>query len=374
MKALVRMLSLGFLFCAPYFAFAQVTNLKVNNVSSNFSMTSGDTLSWEYNCPTGATVTGEIWYDANGNGAIDAGDVARFVFTQTDGVTQGGYGPPDIDGSANGRVLFMQQIGVAPGHYVFRFTQNGNSVTEAGVVLPLASPAHTISGHVTPPPGKSAQNINVEINRHNGNGNSAALNSWDAFTNASGDFQIAMNADTAGNPWDFQIQNNPYPPSILTPADTAITIAGNPTGINLTLQPAAAQVAGSYKDDSGNPIQSDVFVDFNQNTGSFYLIRDVLSDLNGLFQIGFTAGELSGAQTSPWSLTSYPSGDSITTNLVPQVQLPTIHNGDSLFYNLIAYSVNSTVQGVVQVNGVSPGITYQIRASNPDFGIFSCMD
>jgi len=369
MKRLLRGLSIGLLFCIPYFASAQVTNLKINNVSSNFSMTSGDTLKWEYNCPAGATVTGEIWYDVNGNGTIDPGtDVIRFAFTQTDGNSNGiSYGPPDEDGSANGHILYFQQVGVAPGHYVFRFSQNGNSVTEAGIVLALASPAHTISGHVNPPPGKSAQNINVEINRHNGNGgNSAALNSWDAFTNASGDFQIAMNADTAGNPWDFQIQNNPYPPSILTPADTSITIVGNPAGINLTLQPAAAQVAGSYKDDSGNPLQSDVFVDFNQNTGSFYLIRDVLTDLNGLFQIGFTANEILGSQSTQWTLTSYPNGDSISTYLVPQVQLPAFHNGDSLFYLLTAFTANSTVQGMVQVNGAAPGIQYQIRASNPD--------
>jgi len=371
MKRTLCILSIGFVLGIPFFASAQVTNLKIENVSSNFSMTSGDTFSWEYNCPTGATVTGEIWYDVNSNGIIDAGDVLRFAFTQTDGNNNpNSYGPPDEDGSLNGHVLFYQRLGVAPGKYVFRFTQNGSSVTEAGTVLALASPAHTISGHVTPPSGKSAENINVELHRHNGNGgNSAGLDFWDGYTNSSGDFQIAMDADTSGNPWDFQIQNNPYPPSILTPGDTSITIIGNPSGINLALQPANAQVAGYYKDDSGNPIQNDVFVQFNGSIGfNAYFVRDVPSDLNGLFQIGFLSSELSEQGGQHWTLSTYTNGDSITTSVIPSITLPVIHNGDSLFYNFVAYTVNSTITGKVEFNGGPISAPYEVQAINPDTG------
>ncbi len=367
MKGLKRLFSAGLLFCVPLLTYAQVTNLKIENVSSNFSMTSGDTLRWEYNCPVGATVTGEIWYDVNGNGVIDAGDVNKFMFTQTDGGGSNGYGPPDLDGSANGHILFLQQLGVAPGRYIFRFTQNGSSVTESGVVLALSSPAHTISGHVTPPQGKSAQNINVEINRST-NGNGVELNFWDAYTDASGNFQIQMNADTSGNPWTVQMQTNPYPPSILMPADTGITIIGNPGGINLVMHPAAAQVAGYFKDDSGNPIQNDVFVEYNGSTFNPYLVRDVSADINGLFQIGFLSSELSEQGGQHWTLSTYTQGDSISNFVVPSITLPILHNGDSVFFNLIAYTVNSTITGKVEFNGGQVSAPFEVQATNPDTG------
>src|SRR3989442_14329945 len=110
---------------ALFSASGQVTNLKVNGVSSNFSGTSGDTVLWTYDLPVGATAFGELWYDANGNGTIDAGtDVIRFLFTQTDGDTNGNGGPPDLDGSANGHVTYHANLGLAPGKYIFRSTEN----------------------------------------------------------------------------------------------------------------------------------------------------------------------------------------------------------------------------------------------------------
>src|SRR5258708_37860576 len=90
---------------------AQVTNLKVRGVSSNFTMTSGDTIMWEYNIPTaGGTVFGEIWYDVNGNGNIEPGtDVAKFLFNQTDGNMNANGGRPYLDGAAGGQPPFSQR-------------------------------------------------------------------------------------------------------------------------------------------------------------------------------------------------------------------------------------------------------------------------
>src|ERR1700690_2710879 len=100
-------------------ASAQVTNLTVDHVSSAFTMASGDTVQWSYDIPTpGGSATGEIWYDVNGNGIIEPGiDVAKFLFYQTDGDTNGNAGPPDMDGLANGHLVYHQRTGVAPGHY-----------------------------------------------------------------------------------------------------------------------------------------------------------------------------------------------------------------------------------------------------------------
>ena len=84
---------------------AQVTNPTINGVSSNFTMTSGDPIRWHYDIPVGSTTTVEIWFDANGNAAINPGtDVALFLFTQTDGDTNGNGGPPDQDGLQNGQI------------------------------------------------------------------------------------------------------------------------------------------------------------------------------------------------------------------------------------------------------------------------------
>src|SRR5262249_10563248 len=143
--------------------------LMINGVTANFSFPSGDAVTWTYNLPTGGTATGEIWYDINQNGVIDpAVDIIRYYFTQTDGVGGDG-GPPDLDGSVNCQIFFSDPIGVAPGKYVVKFTNNGSSQQVAGTVTPLATVAHRISGHVTPPPGRNPQWVNVEIKRHDNN-------------------------------------------------------------------------------------------------------------------------------------------------------------------------------------------------------------
>ncbi len=364
MKNFLRVLLVVSLLCIPYLVSAQITNLKINNVSSNFSLVSGDTLRWEYNCPVGASVTVEVWYDVNHNGTIDPGtDVSYGVFTQTDGGT-GQNGPGDMDGVADGHVLFYQPVGISPGNYIFRFTNGASVATEAGTVSHLASPAHLISGHVTPPAGKSAQYIDVLISRSTGSGRP---NSWDAMTDASGNFQIEMNADTTGNPWYVQVQTNPYPPSIITPQDTAITIITNPSGINLVFQPAAAQVAGYLKDDSGTPIQNTVYV--SASSGNFSnFSRYIQTDGTGLFQIGFLEGEIEQTQSQHWILSTTYDGNGITDHMIAQKTLPILHTNDSLFYNLVSYKVNSTIQGVVELDGHPMSSPVQVGASNPDTG------
>jgi len=167
---------------------AQIANLIVNGSSTSFTMTSGDTITWSYNVsPIGASTTIQIWYDVNGNGTIDPGtDVLWQGFIQTDGDTSGNNGPPDMDGSANGTVLFMEPVGLAPGKYVMKFTEGGTSITVAGTADHLCFPTHTISGTVTPPPGKSAANIFVKAARSN----EYQPNFWDGVTDASGNSQL----------------------------------------------------------------------------------------------------------------------------------------------------------------------------------------
>jgi len=317
----------------------QVTGLLVNGVPTNFTMTTGDTIGWTFNCPVGSTTVFDLWFDVNANGTIDPGvDQLVQTFSQTDGDTAGN-GPPDLDGSANGHVIFAQPVGLAPGHFVMKLTNNGLSVICAGTINPLSSPAFSVSGHITPPSGKSAQYVLVEIDRHHFN-----PNFWQALTDASGNYTIYLTADTAGNPWNLRVATQ-FAPSILTPTDTNIVINQNLSGLNFTFISAAAQVAGTLKDELGNPI-SDVDVELNGNTDfSMYTSR---TNVAGFFQVGLPSGELNG-QT--WTVSSTSPQQFTTTALLARFSLPVINYGDSLYRNLVVYNVNSFIKGYVQVTG-----------------------
>lgn len=339
---------------------AQVTNLIINGSSGSFSFTSGDAISWSFDIPSGATVDGEYWYDVNQNGTIEPDtDVARFIFTQTDGDTNGNGGPPDMDGLVNGHVVFMQPVGLAPGKYVGKFTHNASSLERAGTVLALASPAHVISGHVTPPSGRSAQYIIVEVHR---NESAGQPNSWDAFTDASGNYSIEMNADTAGNPWRVRIETNPYPPSIISPQEIDLIITDNHFGNNFVFVTAAAQVVGMLVDQDNQPLAGR-WVEVQQD--STYLFHSTNSDGSGFFQIGLPSSELG---SKSWKIYTSDGGDVTTSMLEASIQLPVINIGDSLYRILRVYSVDSQISGQLRVNGNPPGYPIKVTANSPDFG------
>ncbi|MDE3058518.1 MAG: T9SS type A sorting domain-containing protein [Bacteroidota bacterium] len=330
-------------------------------------MVSGDSISWSYNVnPAGATATVEIWDDVNGNGSIDAGDVLWQSFTQTDGVA-GGNGPGDMDSTANGAVVFGPfPVGLAPVKYVMKFSQGGTSLTVAGTVTHLASPAHTISGTVTVPAGKSAANIFVEAEPSNHGDNKPF---WDGVTDVNGNYTVEMNADTAGNPWSIRLSNNPLAPAVVTPTDTAVTVAASAvTGINFSIVTAAAQVDGYLKDDTGAPLVSQgvyasVVLSDNNN-----LYEETQTDASGFFALGFSANDVSQSLSSnqSWRLQSSvnDNGSGVTGYLIASRTLPILHNGDSLFYNLVSYKANSTIQGTVTIDGSAPPFPLQIAASS----------
>ena len=336
---------------------AQVTNLTVNGSGTSFTMISGDNIGWEYNIPIGGTALCEIWIDVDQNGSIDQGvDRLYMSFTQTDGDTVGGNGPPDMDGMANGHVLFSQSVGIAPATFVMRFAHNNVGMTIPGTMLPLTSPAHTLSGHVTPPPGRSAQYILLEAQRDQ----NYSPEFWHAITDSSGNYAIQMNADTAGNPWRVTVVENPYPPSIISPAETSITITGNHSGINFEMLQAAAQVTGYVKDENDNPM-SDIDVQLRRNDGLVW--HDFRTNVSGFYQVGVLSGEL---LDQTWRLQTGNMGPFNTTTLTGQRTLPIIYSGDSLSRQIVVYNVNAQIQGQVRVNGGVPGFPITIVAMNAD--------
>ena len=109
-------------------AYSQVTNLKVNGSSSNFTMASGDQFGWSYDVPhPGDTTLVVIWIDIDQNGILNPSiDVVWTFFNQIDGDPNGQGGPPDIDGVADGHVSFQQNLGLAPAHYIMTFNNHNN--------------------------------------------------------------------------------------------------------------------------------------------------------------------------------------------------------------------------------------------------------
>jgi Secretion system C-terminal sorting domain len=237
MKKLLLFLFILLLISAS--SIAQITNLTVNGQNSNFTMASGDLLSWSYNVPfLGDTTYIEFWFDTDQNGILNpATDVLWSSLIQADGITNGGQnGIPDMDGTANGQVSLQVNVGLAPSYYVLVFKNHNAIQTINGTVTALASPAFTISGNVSVPSGISKQNIALTL-QNKSNGGQGKF--WNALTDINGDFAIQMDSDTSGNPWNLTIDNKDINNSfIVSPNHYSLNINPNSTaytGNNFTI-------------------------------------------------------------------------------------------------------------------------------------------
>jgi hypothetical protein len=361
MKTFIRIF---FLICVFFFSstlFGQISNLLVNGSSTNFSMASGNEISWSYNLPVGGTATIEIWIDTNGNSTIESGtDVLWESFYQIDGQSDLD-GPPDMDGLVNGQIIFAQEVGLAPAEYIISFNNNNSAVTIPGTVTPITSPVFTISGSITVPVGQSAEYIVFSLDNNSEDGDKF----WNAITDASGNFSVQMDADTSGNPWTLRIDNSyALNPAVVSPDNISLNLdAGITTtysGNNFTFTEAAAEINGTVKDDNGNLlIGANVYL--NGDDGNFN--RYVRTDDTGTFRIGFLSGEL------PASNIVLGSGNSEDMNIVSAMfQLPTINSSDILTKNLTIYNANSTITGNVTLDGNPPYFNLEMYAIVSDTG------
>ncbi|HLF15360.1 MAG TPA: T9SS type A sorting domain-containing protein [Bacteroidota bacterium] len=361
MKLSIALLTAILCLSALTTAVSQVTNLTVNGSTTNFTMASGDVIDWSFNIPVGATAECMIWLDINLNHAIDPGtDRGLLSFTQRDGDTIGNNGPPDMDGVADGDVSLTLGIGFAPGNYIMQFTHNGVGQSVWGVMNPLASPAFSVSGTVSGPVGADLSYIVIEATRE---GN-AGVPFWHGLTDSLGDYTIEMGPDTAGNPWSIVINNVP-PPYTVTRRDTQVTIDGHLTGIDFVLWEAAAQVVGRLIDDAGDTLEyASVYVSRIDSMGGG-VGYGTQTDASGRFWIGIPLSDLTGR---PWRIAQPFQGGQITTHMLASGLLPVLGDGDSVVHDLIAYTVNSSIQGFVQLDGAAPGFSIDLFASNQDSG------
>ncbi|MFI5252255.1 MAG: T9SS type A sorting domain-containing protein [Bacteroidota bacterium] len=330
---------------------AQISNLKVVGVSANFTVASGDSFYWSYDLPVGGTANLEIWYDVNANGVIDPGTDFIFAsFTQTDGQS-GDKGPGDMDGLVNGHIWFGQKIGIPAGKYIFKVSNSGVSQQVAGTVNPVVNPVYQFSGHVSVPNGYQKQWIVIEV-RSNSNGDKVF---WDGFTDASGNYLIKMNSDTAGNPWRIGINQN-YPTGLVPSPDSIFNISTTSYVINFSLQAPAAKVTGKVLDELGTPLSgiSVYLTSFNGSNNN-----SVNTDNNGFFELGLPPSMLPATNVSVQTSTN---GGVTTTALQATRDIGNIGIGDSVYKILVIYSANSFISGQFTIDGHAPHMQVQVMA------------
>lgn len=336
---------------------AQVSNLMVNGSTNPFLMTTGDSISWGYDISSGSSALVEIWLDLNHNGFIDPSvDILYHIFTQTDGQSSSKDGPGDMDGLTNGHVFFGMKVGLAPGTYVMRVSQDKGGLNITGTVNALASPAHTISGHVSVPGGYSSHYFQIEMK----NEAAGMKTSWDAFTDANGDYSIGM--DTTINPNQWRVKLNNYYPLKLVPmrTDTSFIIVGNHTGINFTLAAPAAQVAGFIHDESGNLL---VGWGVHLWSGTGGANHDGKTNGAGFYQIGVLPSEVSSGE---FNVETGINTDFTTDVMTSRKTISAIHTDDSLRCDLVVYSTNAIISGQVLISGAPPHMQMAVLAASGD--------
>jgi hypothetical protein len=338
---------------------AQITNLLVNGSSTHFTAISGGDIGWSFNLPVGGTAQLEIWIDVNANGTVESvTDVLWQSFYQIDG-QQGYNGPPDLDGAVNGQITFGMPLGLAPAEYIMSFSNNNSAILISGTITPLMSPVFIISGTVSVPPGKSAQNLIMNLENESDNGGKF----WTAITDLSGNYSIFMDSDTSGNPWKLRIDNEQrLSPAILSPDRIELTldagVSTNYFGNNFTFNTAAAEVKGVVRGDDGNPISGiDVFISSYEQGWD----RNTITYIDGTYSLGILSTEL--PANSVW----IGSGSSEDNSIVSAgMQLPTIYSGNVITKNLFVYNANSTISGRATLNGNSPNMNLEIMGSIPE--------
>lgn len=343
-------------------ATSQVTNLVVNGSSVNFSMTSGDIITWSYDInPAGGTAEAELWVDVNVNRSIDPGtDRMILAFTQTDGDTMGNNGPPDTDGLADGAVHLTFPLGMAPEHYVLKFAVGGAGQSIWGDILAMASPAFSVSGTVHGPVGADLSYIVMEATNETADDKPF----WQGLTDANGDYTIDLGPDTGGNPWSIIINQVPAPYTA-TRRDTQVVIDGHLTGIDFYLWEAAAQVTGHIYDDLGDTLEYAYVYIARMDTIWSDVVREGISDASGRFWIGVPLADLN---DRPWRIQQSDDNQPITSHMLAGGMLAPLSDGDSVVHDLVAYTVNSSIQGFVQINGMPPGFQIEMYAINDDSG------
>ena len=291
---------------------AQVLNLAINDSTIHFTTTSGKLMSFRFNLPEKDTADGEVWIDINHNETIEnETDVELYQFQIIDNNPSGGTeGHPDLDGT-DGRIFTIAIIGFAPEHYVFKFTNNNLGESIPGIILPVANPAYTISGNVTPPFGISKHFILLRAKIYSGN--STAL-FWNAITDTNGNYTIQLGNETANNRWKVRIDKefNGYNS---VPQDSIVMLNGNITGINFSFTPQTSVGENNSFNPNTFTLSQNYPNPFNPTTVISYQLK--VKSIVSLKIYNILSEEVAtlvnqemniGNYTATWNATNIPSG------------------------------------------------------------------
>jgi hypothetical protein len=373
-----QMKNLSLLFALLFFfslnSYSQVSNLKVNGSSSNFTIASGDLFGWSFDVPhPGDTTLVVIWIDADQNGILNPSmDVVWTFFNQIDGDPNGQGGPPDIDGVADGHVSFQQNLGLAPAHYIMTFKNHDNVQSIAGTITNLASPTFTISGTVKVPDGYSKANIVISLESKGDNGPKGF---WNAITDVNGNYSIKTNSDTSGNPHSIKPNNIPvFGSALISPEGYSVVLTpgtSSYTGNNFTVTAASASINGIVKDEFGKPVITEVQANTSSNMN---FSRRIPTDQNGAFHVGFLSSELPMTNIFVGSSLSNDNQND-TVYVTGFFGVSSLKSGDAVNHDITIFKTNSTISGRVTFEGNSPNMNIQVICMNTDTGfVFAYTD
>jgi hypothetical protein len=239
----------------------------VNGDTTETTMVQGDNLSWGADCGVGATMLWEIWYDINGNSVInDPGDKLVNSYTIIDGDTNPDGPPPDNDSIPDGSYMTPAMLlGIAPGIYVFRVTdQSDNSIAfKAITVTALPSPPNTFAGRLVVP-GHPAPDAAVLANQWIEASLEHANEMWSALSDDSGKFTI--NVGPSGTDVTFRI-NPPDIPGYVTPARQEVVASGQKTLPNFVYVEPTDSIYGTVKDEDDQDLTVQPYVYANPQFG-----------------------------------------------------------------------------------------------------------
>jgi len=243
---------------------------------------------------TGETIRVEKFFDVNGNGIIDPGEILVESFTVTDGQVPliGGVRnsnvPGDDDGATNGQAtvnLFYPSVGTVAdrigGNYLVRVSDPNNSgVTPAIQTFTVSQKIQPqgVSGRITAAgSGLPLSNAVVVLAQQNGNG------------------VVGTGTDTNGN---YTIYSAPGSYAVIClesgfvsdQGAGSVTISSNSIAtINLTNAAATTTISGNVSDSLSAAALPGFFLQI-QDTDNLNLFVGVFTDTNGNYTAPVTAG------------------------------------------------------------------------------------
>ena len=341
-------------------AFSQGFNLMVNGQEHGATMVQGDTLAWQIFLAPGDSAGVQIWMDINNNNFVDPDtDRTLIQFSQTDGLFQNEEGAPDIDGVANGVIVFAIKAGLAPGHYLMVATYNGLSDTSDVQVTPLPTPVFTVSGTVTPPPGQISAFIYVQAEANNDTNQTF----WSALTDTNGHYTIDFDSTAINQTWRIRLgmDKNPFPGFIRVPDDSLIFLNQNYQGIDFQFIAPNAILMGTVTDFStGLAPTVPMHVWEHTLSGSS---QDTDLDTMGNYRFGFFLNSPTGGEVGVW-------GENVFQHyMIPNSRHFFLSPGDSIAENFQVYPTDAQITGTIRINGTqAPDTSFKVQVSDSTIG------